>query len=87
VVSEIGGLGEAIAGYPSAVAVPSDDPAALAAALADIAARWPDIRTALPAVAAAAAERYAPSAYRDAVAAELTALLPLIPASKEPVSR
>lgn len=75
VVSDVGGLGEAVDGFPTALKVRPDDAEALAAALADVASRWNRLRPLMPGVAASAAARYAPETYRTAVARELEALV------------
>ncbi|RIX26685.1 glycosyltransferase family 1 protein [Amnibacterium setariae] len=71
VVSGIGGLGEAIDGFASAVAVRPDDDRALADALRRIAVSWPAFARTAAAMAPIAAERYATTRYRRAVVDEI----------------
>ena len=74
VVSDIGGLGEAIEGFSSAIAVTPDDPLALAEAVVRIAANWPAFRRSAQAFAAMAARRFDPALYRERVAKEADAV-------------
>lgn len=68
VASDTSGLREAAGGYTTTRLVTPDDPAALAVALTELAADWPQIVTDLPAQAARAADRHAPRRYREAIA-------------------
>jgi glycosyltransferase involved in cell wall biosynthesis len=72
VVSAIGGLAEAIDGFASAIAVPADDPSALADALQRIATSWPAFRRTAATFAPIAAQRYSTDSYRLTVADEIT---------------
>jgi glycosyltransferase involved in cell wall biosynthesis len=69
--SAIGGLGEAIDGFASAIPVTPADPAALAAAITRVAANWSAFRRTAMAMAPIASDRYHPARYRDAIAHEL----------------
>ena len=65
IVSDAGGLREAVAGYASAQSVPPGDPAAIADAIEKLIANWPHYRAAAAADAGLAADRHAPAAYAD----------------------
>ena len=69
--SAIGGLGEAIDGFASAIPVTPADPDALAAAITRVAAHWTAFRRTAIAMAPISADRYRPARYRDAIAREL----------------
>jgi glycosyltransferase involved in cell wall biosynthesis len=69
--SAIGGLGEAIDGFASAVPVTPSDPEALASAIERVAANWAAFRRIALAMAPIAAERYHPDRYRDAITRQL----------------
>ena len=75
IVSAIGGLGEAIDGFASAVSVDADDEHALAEALHRVAVNWSAFRRSAVALAPMAARRYAPETYREAISAEIRHLL------------
>lgn len=72
VVSEIGGLVEAIAGSASSHAVPPGDHEALADALHHVIDEWPSVREAALADARSAEGTFAPQRYRREVAAALS---------------
>lgn len=63
VVSDIGGLPEAVAGFAAAVTVPPDDPAALATAVEQVTTRWSEYRAAAVLARTEAATRYATDDY------------------------
>ncbi|MEZ0490675.1 glycosyltransferase [Kineococcus sp. TBRC 1896] len=63
-VSDVGGLPEAVAGVPSARLVPPGDAAALARAVSEVAAALPDLQACAARHAPVAAERFAPQRYR-----------------------
>lgn len=68
VVSDIGGLPEAVAGSPAALRVPPGDPAALAAALEEVTARWSELTSAAWTDRETVTRRFAPERYRREVA-------------------
>lgn len=74
VVSATGGLPEAVAGFGAAVAVPPDDPRALADGVVRLVSDWPQARTAALADAATARERHDPVRYGERIAAILAEL-------------
>jgi len=69
VVSQTSGLREAAAGYQTARFVTPDDPAALADAVQDLLATWPDVRGRISADRELAIQRHDPARYRRALAA------------------
>lgn len=69
VVSDIGGLPEAVADSAGARRVHPGDPQALAAALAEVAADWDTVRTAASAARPGARSRFAVTRFRTEVAA------------------
>ena len=71
VVSAIGGLAEAIDGFPSALPVPADNPLALADALQRITRNWSTFRRTAMRFAPIAAARYSTDAYRRTVVEEI----------------
>jgi glycosyltransferase involved in cell wall biosynthesis len=75
VVSDGGGLTEAIDGYRSATAVTPGDPAAIAAELERIAGSWAELRDDALADAATARERHDPERYGDRMDLALSELV------------
>jgi glycosyltransferase involved in cell wall biosynthesis len=73
-VSDVGGLPEAVAGVPSARLVPVGDAGALARAVQETAADLPQLRATAVAQAASAADRFAPARYRAGLLAGLAAV-------------
>ncbi|WP_258184378.1 glycosyltransferase family 4 protein [Microbacterium foliorum] len=71
VVSNSSGLREAANGYDTALLIAPDSPEALAQALADIVARWPEVVAATPRSRVDAQERHAPELYRRRIAQAL----------------
>lgn len=69
VVSKTSGLREAAAGYRSARFVTPDDPQALADAVEDLLANWPDVRDNISTDRELAISRHDPARYRRALAA------------------
>lgn len=74
VVSATSGLREAAAGYATAVQVPPADPAAIAAAVLDLIARWPEVVTHSAADRRLAIQRHAPKVYQGQILATVTEL-------------
>jgi glycosyltransferase involved in cell wall biosynthesis len=74
VVSDHTGLREAAAHLEAAVAVPPDQPEALAEAVRGLVSQWPQTRLRALRDADASAVRYAPARYRRAVSAVLESL-------------
>jgi glycosyltransferase involved in cell wall biosynthesis len=68
IATRTGGLPEALEGMTSARLVPASNPAAIAAAVAELAAGWPEVRRAVTADAARAAVQFAPGGYQAAMA-------------------
>lgn len=66
-VSDTSGLREATAGVDTAIRFAPDDASALAEAIIRARDSWSDLRPQLAAEAVAAAERFSPSRYRDAI--------------------
>ncbi len=75
-VSDVGGLPEAVAGVPSARLVPAGDAAALARAVVDAAAALPDLQERAAEHAPVAARRFAPERYRAGVVEGLQSAIP-----------
>ena len=69
IVSDIGGLPEAVVGSLAALHVPAGDADALARALEDVARRWPELSSSAWADRERIVERFAPQRYRREVAA------------------
>ncbi|MEV7610142.1 glycosyltransferase [Microbacterium sp. NPDC089320] len=67
IASDSSGLREAAGGYPTSILVPADDPEALAASLAQIIERWPEMRDAVDDSRRIALDRHAPEQYRSTV--------------------
>lgn len=74
VVSDHTGLREAAAHLEAAVAVPADQPGAVAEAVRELLGQWPQTRARALRDADASAARYAPELYRRAVSAVLETL-------------
>lgn len=70
IVSDIGGLPEAVAGSRAALHVPAGDADALARALEDVARRWPELSSSAWADRERIVERFAPQRYRREVTAD-----------------
>jgi glycosyltransferase involved in cell wall biosynthesis len=81
VVSDAGGLGEAVAGYGAALTVPPGDAMAMADAVEKLVADWPGYRRAALADAAVAADRHDPSRYGDELVALVEQTLSSMPRS------
>lgn len=71
VISDLRGLREAVADYPIARVVNVGDAAAIAAAITELAADWPQIRQAAADAASMAAARHAPQIYRRSLESAL----------------
>ena len=76
VVSDCGGLPEAVDGMHAARAVPAGAPMRLADAIERVIDDWPRFRDAAEADAAHARTRFAPATYRSAIADEVADLFP-----------
>ncbi|MEZ0164101.1 glycosyltransferase family 4 protein [Kineococcus sp. LSe6-4] len=76
-VSDVGGLPEAVAGVPSARLVPAGDAPALARAVVQVAADLAELRASAAAQAPVAAARFAPERYRAGLVAGLEQTLPV----------
>lgn len=69
IVSDTGGLPEAVAGSPAALRVPPSDAEALARALEDVRGRWPELSRAAWTDRERVVESFAPLRYRSRIAA------------------
>lgn len=67
IVSDLSGLREAVADYPTARVVPVDDSAAIAGAIDRLVREWDAVAQHVGNAAAEAAEKHSPQAYRRAV--------------------
>lgn len=76
VVSDVGGLPEAVADVPSARLVPAGDAAALARAAAEVATALPELQVRAAEHAPVAADRFAPERFRAGVVEGLRSAVP-----------
>jgi glycosyltransferase involved in cell wall biosynthesis len=79
VVSDIGGLAEAIDGFASAISVPADDVDALANALERVAVHWSTFQHTAVTFAPIAAHRFSTASYRTTVAGEIARTAQVLP--------
>lgn len=75
VVTTVGGLGEAVRGLESSVAVPPGSPAAMADAIEEIIGKWPLVRQQAFSDSQRAASQFDPSKYRRAIRTEVESVV------------